>query len=195
MGWYLRIEKFGKLKENTKYKTIKDAVNHHLNYITKKSREDLLFADVDKERIFHIVEREQAKRKDAVVLYKMIVALPNNIKNNTKKIKGFISDLMKKLDTEYYNYAVHLSKNGENENLHCHIVFSPRKSSGKKIELKKKDLYEIQKYYDELILKYSKKKFEKKQLKSPYQNQKQTQKKQIERDKERERYDYWINRL
>lgn len=186
------LQYISNLKTNSKYKSVKEVISKHINYLTNKSREDLLFHNIDKQHWFMVHDREKSKRIDASVAIKFVFAIPNQLKDDIDEMLKFIDEVMRFFNATY-QVAIHFAKK-ENENLHVHIMMETRdKDTQKKLRLKKRDLSKFQKHYDNVVVKYTNEKIQNKEHRKRFSYQeyqrwlKEKEKKQIKKQQQEEK--------
>jgi len=151
LGW------FSPGKTPPSYKKVHNAIKAHINYIANPNRRDLLFTyNLEINKWLAIADKELSKRKNATTTGKLLVTLPNILKNKPEEIANFVKKLMDYINVDNYGYAVHCSQNAvsNKENLHVHIVFDPRNRDGKKVRIRSKELNQLHRFYLSIYYSY-----------------------------------------
>lgn len=167
LGW------FSPGKTPPSYKKVHNAIKAHINYIANPNRPDLLFTyNLDINKWLAIADRELSKRRTATTTGKLLVTLPNILKNRPEEIVNFVKKLMDYINVDNYGYAVHCPQNAvsNKENLHVHIVFDPRNRDGKKVRIRTRELNQFHRFYLSTYYSYPRPKYQiklKKVLKLP----------------------------
>jgi len=154
----IKLDWFSIKKCKGKYANPQHALREHIQYIANPKRNDVIYVhNLDLTHWIENAEKEIAKRYDARIAGKLLLALPNSLLNNPKEIENFIQTIMSKIRTKEYGFSIHYSVNEitQEKNLHAHIVFSPRTTENKKIRINAKDMQELHKTYKNLFYSYT----------------------------------------
>jgi len=140
-----------------KYSSVIDALRSHFNYIGR-NQEGVFRFNFDVKGFIEKAKEEIKKRWDSRVALKFVIALPlsvskDNVEEWGKKVQEFVAENLN-VPTEYVAVCIHLhqSKSGV-YNPHAHIVVYPRNREGKKLRLKRKDLSDFHRRWQEFLRK------------------------------------------
>lgn len=136
-----------------RYKKKSDIIKAHIDYINKNA----VYKEGNENFIISTANKLD-KRINSRVAVKTVIALPNDISDYqkwTKHIKQLLMQTFKVADEKYIYVVIHsehkLQKELKTKNLHAHIVFNPVSSTGKTIDIKKKELQELHKNWDKIL--------------------------------------------
>ena len=132
---------------------IKDVyhLKKHIKYVTRPNAKPLHTYWGDKMNVWmERAKTEKAKRYDATLAMKFVLALPNDRMNDKafyNKVGVFLSEFFR-VPTEHIDLAIHRDNP---ENLHVHVLIYPRGEDGKKLRLKKNDLSNFHRAWDRFL--------------------------------------------
>lgn len=151
--------------------SVHKAVRAKINYLIRKDREDLLYHEgLEWKKWKEIIDRELESKytKNPRIYGSFLVVLPNFLKNDIEGIRKLLKEFMKKeIGTEHFGFALHCNKGSISgmDNLHAHVIFSPRGQDGKKLRIGPNDLKLLHEKFIKLLESYTNKKVEKAPIK------------------------------
>jgi len=134
---------------NLSPKTDINQLKSHIRYITRKSANPYI-AISNIETWEERARYEKSKRHDARIALSVVIALPNDRKDDIQffeKVKEFLAKILE-VPTHHIDYVVHRDNL---ENIHMHAIVYPRKINMKKIHLSISDIKKIHKANEEFL--------------------------------------------
>ncbi len=133
---------------NISYISDEQSLKRHIKQLMNANKQPIhTFWDDKMDTWIKRAKIEKAKRYDARIAMKFILALPNDKIDDIdfyNRISAFLVEFFH-VPVEYVDFAVH--KDNPN-NLHMHVLIYPRGLNGKKLRLKKSDLSNFHKSWD-----------------------------------------------